>query len=536
MLRLLSRGIGGATIAAVAGFGVSEYVAPDAAAVRSFRFWKGAMPVYAHYKYIEYMTQGDDVTASAQYSALHRRYAPVIEALTLELQGFYYKLAQVMSTRDDFVPGEYLAWCKSLQDRSPRIMEFEEVQRVVERDLHAPLESIFEEFSASPIGAASIGQVHRAVLKGNHHDVVVKVQYPGIETKFRNDINTVQTFCENLMPQHAPYFSEIRKQFQTEFDYVGEAHNLEEVRQNLHRAGYEKLVAVPRPVLDLCTKNVLVMSYLPGVKLVDGIRDSYRRLAAAAGKNFEEMEQEQKRAIQEGTVELKDLQQASQDATWTRWIIRCTDWVRNMAIFLANWTVSPIVRRDGKQWSYYSTEAPINLGRIFEILLRVHAHEIFFDGTFNGDPHPGNILLMPDNRLGLIDYGQVKRLSESDRVLYAKLVLAMARDNRKEIVRLMTDEIGYRTKYMNEDIIYRTAVFWNDRDTDDVTMGMDIHHFVEYLNNTDPPVTVNDEFIMCGRVSVLLRGVANAFGLRVRVTDYWKEEAAAYLRSRGISY
>lgn len=536
MLRIVGRGIGGVTAAACVGLGVGEYVVPDSAPVRSFRFWKGAMPVYAHYKYIEYITRGDDQAASEQYGALHRRYAPVVEGLTMELQGFYYKLAQVMSTRDDFVPHEYLEWCKPLQNRSPRVLEFNAIREVIERDINAPLESVFNSFDPDPIGAASIGQVHRAVLKDSHEDVVVKVQYPGIEQKFRNDIATVQTFCENLMPQHAPFFSEIKKQFQTEFDYVGEARNLDEVAQNLSRAGFDSVVAVPRPVLDLCTKNVLVMSYIPGVKLIDGIRDAYRRLAASLGKNIEEMEEEQKRGLREGTVMMKDLRSANREAARAQWAIGWTDWIRNLFVFAANWTVAPIIKGHGKQWSYFSSETPINLGRIFEILLRVHAHEIFFDGAFNGDPHPGNILLMPDGRLGLVDYGQVKRLSESDRILYAKLVIAMSRDDRKEIVRLMADEIGFRTRCMNEDVIYRTAVFWNDRDTEDITMGMDIHHFIEFLNDTDPAVKVNDEFIMCGRVSVLLRGVANAFGLQVRVTDYWKEEASAFLKSRGIEY
>ncbi len=148
----------------------------------------------------------------------------------------------------------------------------------------------------------------------------------------------------------------------------------------------------------------------------------------------------------------------------------------------------------------------------------------------------GNVLLMPDGRLGLIDYGQFKRMSVADRIIYAKLVLALYREDREEIVRLMTDEIGFRTKNMNKDVIYRTAVFWNDKDTKDVTLGMNVHKFLEYLEETDPPVRVNDEFIMVGRVSVLLRGMANAFGLRLRVSECWRHEAEAFLKSQGVEY
>lgn len=143
---------------------------------------------------------------------------------------------------------------------------------------------------------------------------------------------------------------------------------------------------------------------------------------------------------------------------------------------------------------------------------------------------------MPDGRLGLIDYGQFKRMSVPDRVIYAKMVLALHHDDRKEIVRIMTDEVGFKTTRNDEDCIYRTAVFWNDRDTEDITLGMDVHHFLEYLDETDPAVQINDEFIMVGRTSMLLRGMANAFGLRLRVSDYWRHEAKAFLDQQGVQY
>ena len=143
---------------------------------------------------------------------------------------------------------------------------------------------------------------------------------------------------------------------------------------------------------------------------------------------------------------------------------------------------------------------------------------------------------MPDGRLGLIDYGQFKRMSVSDRIIYAKLIIALHRDDRSEVVRIMTEEIGFKTKYMKEDIIYRAAAFWNDRDTEDILQGMNVHKFMEYIEAQDPPVQVNDEFIMAARVSILLRGTANAFALRLRVSDYWHHEAQAFLKSQGISY
>jgi aarF domain-containing kinase len=539
MVRILGRGAAVLAGSSAIGLAALEKYAPESGYVRSFRFWRGVLPMYAHYKYVEWASHNstDPMAVSEWYSRLHHKYSPAVRDLTLDLQGFYLKLAQVVSTRDEFIPVEYMEWCKKLQNANPRVLPAYEIQEIVKSELGLKdIGEAFEWFEDSPLGAASIGQVHRAKLKGSGKDVVVKVQYPGIETKFRNDIATVESFCEHLMPQNKPFFNEIKKQFQTEFDYAGEARNLEEVSKNLSAAGFDGMVVVPRAIMSMCSKSVLVMDYLPGDTMIEGVRNSYRRLAAASGQNFDDLEAEKKRGIEEGRLELKDLNSASREHAYTQLLLSCSDFMRNMVIFGLNWTVAPLVKGWGNRWDYIYSERPIDLGHVLEVLMRVHAHEIFFDGVFNGDPHPGNVLLMPDGRLGLVDYGQVKRMSENDRISYAKLQIALARDDRKEVVRVMTEEVGFRTRDMNEDIIYRVGAFWNDRDTDDITMGMNVHTFMEYLDQSDPPVQVNDEFIMVGRVSMLLRGVANAFGLKLRVSDYWSHEAAEFLRSRGIAY
>jgi aarF domain-containing kinase len=171
----------------------------------------------------------------------------------------------------------------------------------------------------------------------------------------------------------------------------------------------------------------------------------------------------------------------------------------------------------------------INLADILQTLLEVHGHEIFIDGVFNGDPHPGNVLLLPDGRLGLIDYGQTKRLSLDNRKIYAKLIIALAENNKDDVIRIVTEEMGIKTKFGNRDVLFKFAAFWNDRDTDDVMMGLNIQLFMEYLEKTDPIVSVNEEFIICGRVSFLLRALGNAFGMKTTVSQYWKPFAERIL-------
>lgn len=536
MLRVVGRGLGVATAATVGGLTAGEYVAPDAGAIRSWRFWRGSLPIFARYKYVEYLTNAglSDEESTAKYEALHDKYAPVIRDLTLDLQGFFYKMAQIISTRDEFIPQQYMVWCKDLQDKCPKTLGLAEVRELVEAGVGRPVDEVFKEFEAEPLGAASIGQVHRAELMDGTR-VAVKVQYPGMEKKFRSDIAAVGAFCDLLMPQHSPYFNEIRKQFQTEFDYAGEGNNLLEVRDNVSRAGFDVVCEIPMPIMELTSRGVLVMTYLPGKKLVDAVKESYQRLAASRGQKYEELEEEMMQAIRDGTLKRKSLRQASKDMARTTFLLSWYDWFMNIGVTAGNWTVAPLVKGWGKQFEYYNSELPPNLGRILEVLLRVHGAEIF-QGAFNADCHPGNVLLMPDGRLGLVDYGQVKRMTDRDRVIYAKLVLALSRDDKDEIVRLMTDEVGFKTRDMNPDIIYKTVVFWNDRDTDDITGGMNVHHFIEHLDAVDPVVNVNDEFVMLGRLSILLRGMANAFGLQVRVSDFWKDEARAFLKSKNIEY
>ena len=120
----------------------------------------------------------------------------------LPTQGFYLKNAQFMSTlSDDFVPPQYMKWMVKCQDAVPTPFAPGGARKVVEASLGKPIEEIFSSWEDEPMGAASIGQVHRAVLK-NGRRVVVKVQYPGIEHMFRSDITTTIQFCKLAMTQH----------------------------------------------------------------------------------------------------------------------------------------------------------------------------------------------------------------------------------------------------------------------------------------------------------------------------------------------
>lgn len=125
-----------------------------------------------------------------------------------------------MSTQDDFVPKEYMNWLKNTQDNVPS--EFSDaaevrkyVSQVLMTELGKEFDEVFEDFEYEPIGVASIGQVHRARLRGSHQLVAVKLQLPNMERRFRADVGTIRMFCKLATPQFVPTFDEVERQFCT---------------------------------------------------------------------------------------------------------------------------------------------------------------------------------------------------------------------------------------------------------------------------------------------------------------------------------
>jgi len=315
---------------------------------------------------------------------------------------------------------------------------------------------------------------------------------------------------------------------------------LREIADNVMPTWGDK-VFVPRPVDALCTENVLTMERVVGVPLVKGVKAFYRRHAATRGMTLEELEAEQTALYESGVLKKKrgDDVAAREGARMARIrsLIRASDYARNAPRFAWNWTLGWVLPR---RWrlAYRWSELPLNLGDILDTLLRVHAYEIFQNGAFNGDPHPGNVMLMDDGRLGLVDYGQVKHMDLATRVAYAKLTVALARDDADEIRRVMRDELGARSRHRRADILYRLTCFWNDRNYGDdvVPRGMNIQTFMDWCEAEDPVEEIPQDTVMASRVSVLLRGMGNAFGIQLRTSPVWRPFAERLLREQGIEY
>src|SRR5690606_37928788 len=120
---------------------------------------------------------------------------------------------------------------------------------------------------------------HRARLKGGR-EVVIKVMLPDSEDLFKGDMKTIKAFCKLAQPEHLVMLDEVEKQFKTEFDYRREGQNLNIVRQNIMPTWSDRVV-IPEPIF--ATKEVLVMDYIKGIKLVDGLQANFERTARLRG-------------------------------------------------------------------------------------------------------------------------------------------------------------------------------------------------------------------------------------------------------------
>ena len=182
----------------------------------------------------------------------------------------FIKLGQLLSTRPDILPPEYIDVLSSLQDDVPAA-PWDESKQVIEEEL-GPVEEVFETFDTDPISGASLGQVYRAAYEGE--DVAVKIRRPGIESLVEADLRVIkwsipilvrflgegQSFSlDNLADEFATTIRE-------EMDYELERTVLNEIKGNFRE--HDRMV-IPETIDDACGPRVLTMEYVPGIKITD---------------------------------------------------------------------------------------------------------------------------------------------------------------------------------------------------------------------------------------------------------------------------
>ena len=182
----------------------------------------------------------------------------------------YVKLGQIMSMRSDMLPENY---CKELTLLRTEVkpLPFETIHKVLEEEWHCPIDTIVKDISKTPLGSASIAQVHSAILQTGQK-VVLKVQRPHIKEMMEQDIRLIKHASKLIkvaigtgeLIDFKTVLDELWKTSQEEMDFTTEAHNLEQFYQNQKEIIY---ITCPQVLKQFTTSKVLVMDYIEGIQI-----------------------------------------------------------------------------------------------------------------------------------------------------------------------------------------------------------------------------------------------------------------------------
>jgi ubiquinone biosynthesis protein len=299
----------------------------------------------------------------------------------------FIKLGQILSTRPDLLPSEYVTEFSKLQDSAPPF-PYDQVWEVIRNDLGDSPEKIFKKFDVQPRASASIGQVHAARL----HDgtpVMVKVQRPGVEDLVAEDLEVLSDLA-HFASQHAElgshydvegWIEEFAFILKNELDYTYEGHNADSFRRNFLG---DKALYVPHIYWQYTSKRVLTMEEISGIKIND--------------------------------IESLD-------------------------------------------------KAGLNRSRIAENCAHIILTMTYEHGFYHADPHPGNFFVLPDESIGLIDYGMVGQIDENQRLMLLRMDMALIRKDADRLVdELMTLGItkgSFRRHILKRDVNHLIQRFYD---------------------------------------------------------------------------
>lgn len=293
-----------------------------------------------------------------------------IRCMLEELGPAFIKLGQLLSIRSDILPEEVVKELERLQDQVPPV-PVDEIREKIHDEFGRPVNEVFQFFNEDCVAAASIGQVHEAVLPTGE-SVMVKIQRPEIKRTVETDLEILRDIARMIEQRYdwAQYYNitdmvgELSESIRRELDYSEEVRNTEMVQMQFENC---KSIKVPIIYREYSTSQILTMEKIDGIKL-------------------------------------NELNEFVSDKQEKR--------------------------------------------RIADLLVSSFITQILKEGFFHGDPHPGNILFIPENhQLVFIDFGQVGRLSVSMRYNSASMMMGIMQEDTYRIVKSI-----FKMAYVPSDI------------------------------------------------------------------------------------
>ena len=237
------------------------------------RLWQTLIPIFLYIISVGW----DKLTGQLKKESKARFRAKQLTNLLVELGPAFVKAGQALSTRPDIIPVILLEELSELQDQLPGF-DGNKAMELIEEDLNKKIDEIFITIDKDPISAASLGQVHKAVLK-NKEIVAVKVQRPGLREQITLDLYIVRNIA-NWLKNNIGFIrsdlvaliDELGKRVFEEMDYLNEAENAEKFR-NLHL--HNSKIAVPKIYKETTSRRVLTMEWIDGTKLtnLEGVKN-----------------------------------------------------------------------------------------------------------------------------------------------------------------------------------------------------------------------------------------------------------------------
>lgn len=430
--------------------------------IRRYRTILGVLIKYGFGHFVEqlnidyYLEVGKRIVTRRAERDLHRLSQPQRLRMAMEELGpTFVKLGQLLSTRPDVLPRPYTDEFRKLQDEVPAL-PVEDIKRQIQRQLGRQIEEVCLEFSAEPLAAASIAQVHRARLHSGE-EVVFKVCRPGITRTVETDIDIMMGLA-HLIEQHVPTVAiydpvglvkEFRRTIRREMDFNREGHTIERFATNF---ADDPTIHIPKVYWDYSGETVLTLEFVDGIKITE-----FKELTARG-------------------FDLKEL-----------------------------------ARRGAKSF-----------------LKQVLDH-----GVFHGDPHPGNIFVLPDNVICMLDYGMVGRLSpELKQQLIDLLEALLQRDVERIIGQLLysgelTDDADLKS--LRRDL-HEFIEDYYDILLQDLRVGRLLTDFIEIL--TQHRIRFPADFMLLAKSLVAMEGLGRQLDPEFNMIDYMRPYIEQLVRER----